>query len=274
MGELGQRVAGAKRERPARALHADVGLPTGDLVVGGEDLGLGAPGVVHPGLGPVLALDRVAEQAPLDHAADRERGAAEPIHQIEGVDGLVDEQGAALAIPASTPGAGGVVRAAARAAEVHRRVANLTELTVAQQLVQAGGERVVAVLEDGGRDQRFDTARPGVSGGDHAFDIGGRGGERLLADDVFAGGEGRDHLLGMLGVRGAHADQVDPGISERLAPIRGDARGGESGLGLDQVGVAGPGDGRAPIEGKGLGVGGGDGPATDDRDREHVDGGL
>ena len=88
-----------------------------------------------------------------------------------------------------------------------------------------------AVLED-----RHEPALRGLFGRDHRVDIFQRTDERLLADDVLAGLQGRHDLLEVQARRRADVDDVDRGIGEHLVE-----RGGASGnaVGVADLGKAG-----------------------------------
>jgi hypothetical protein len=75
---------------------------------------------------------------------------------------------------------------------------------------------------------RQDAASRLPLGRDHAVDLGERAGERLLADDLLAGLERRQHLLAMQPRRRAEIDDIDVRHAEEFIKRGGAPRDRES----------------------------------------------
>ena len=71
----------------------------------------------------------------------------------------------------------------------------------------------VKTIADGEALARF------LAGGDHRVAFGGRNGHRLLADDMLAGAESREDVLGVDAGRRDHIDDIDRLIGSDLVPL-------------------------------------------------------
>ena len=177
------------------------------------------------GVGLVLHLD--AAQHPAGGVAlhPHRVHAGHVPHQVDGVDGLVNDHAAALGGPAAFPVA---LVIAGRAVPVQRRegALDLAQLPAQDQLADALDAVDVAVLED-------DAQLPagGLLGGDHAVGLLQRDGDGLFGQHVHAGGHGGHRVLAVQVMGQQDVHQLRPAVGQR----RRKARAADQGAGLAAV---------------------------------------
>ena len=187
---------------------------------GGVEDAAGTGGVLQGDLGGVLHLDRAGQRPGARVPLDARDVAHQPLHEVDGVDGLVHQQPAAAAGPGGAPRPVLVVAGVPVPDDGGRGPADRPQLAGGQPLLQRPDGGVVAVLEADG-----DLRPAGLRGGGQPLAVGEGGGHRLLQHDVHALREGGQRHLDVGVVRGGDVDDVGPDLRQqrRLVGEAGDA---------------------------------------------------
>ena len=151
----------------------------------------------------------VGEVAALVAVAD------EPAHEVDGVDGLVDDGAAALHLPSALPVAAGVVFGGTAPGDVALGGLDGAEAAAVEGVLDEDGAGVVAVLED-------DAERlAGLVGGvDHGLRLFHGDGHGLLREDVAAQLQGADSHGRVQVVRQADVHDVQLLLGDHLLEVR------------------------------------------------------
>lgn len=141
--------------------------------------------------------------------------ADEPAHEVDGVDGLVDDGAAALHLPSALPVAAGVVFGGTAPGDVALGGLDGAEAAAVEGVLDEDGAGVVAVLED-------DAERlAGLVGGvDHGLRLFHGDGHGLLREDVAAQLQGADSHGRVQVVRQADVHDVQLLLGDHLLEVR------------------------------------------------------
>ena len=191
----------------------------GDIGDGREDHAPCAAGVIEQRVRGVFDVDDTVQRVPPGVAAYRDDVAEQPLHQVERVDGLIDQDSAAAFAGASPPRPGLVVGGVAMPQHGRRATAYRPELAGVEQRPRGPGGRVVPVLQaDADLDVRVVARR-----GDQPVGLGDRVRDRLLDQDADARLQAVDRRRDVLVVRGAHVHDVGAHLVQQL-PVAGEPR--------------------------------------------------